>query len=314
MSFSLTVKDEIVSHKLRGEEVGEFELAALTGTAGSILISRGERYIEYTTESYTVGRHIARLAHSLHDIESSVAVMEREGRKSRSTVVRITGKGCEGMLYASGMLSSTVNGISMGSGMDWKLLDTPGKKRAFLRGAFLGSGSISDPSRSYHMEIVCRTERLAQGIMDLLSEFGLNANRFERKASQVVYIKDGDMICGFLALLGASEAALRIEDARMLKNARNDAIRITNYETANMQKTAKAAAAQIINIELIAARIGIKALPQPLFEVAEARLNNPEATLSQLAQMLGLGKSCVNSRLKKISDIAQDIETGTADL
>lgn len=164
------------------------------------------------------------------------------------------------------------------------------------------------------MEIVCRTERLAQGIMDLLSEFGLNAKRFERKASQVVYIKDGDMICGFLALLGASEAALRIEDARMLKNARNDAIRITNYETANMQKTAKAAAAQIINIELIAARIGIKALPQPLFEVAEARLNNPEATLSQLAQMLGLGKSCVNSRLKKISDIAQDIETGTADL
>ena len=109
MSFSLTVKDEIVSHKLRGEEVGEFELAALTGTAGSILISRGERYIEYTTESYTVGSHIARRAHSLHDIEASVAVMEREGRKSRSTVVRITGKGCEGMLYASGMLSSTVN-------------------------------------------------------------------------------------------------------------------------------------------------------------------------------------------------------------
>lgn len=182
-------------------------------------------------------------------------------------------------------------------------------KQAFIRGAFIARGSVTDPEKGYHFEIVCDTREMAELLIDIIGTFEVEAKLVERKKSFVVYIKDGSMIVDLLNVMGAHMSLMDMENVRILKDVRNRINRKVNCETANLNKTVNAAVKQIEDIQYIEATKGLKYLPDGLRVIAEIRLDEPELSLYDLGQKLSppLGKSGVNHRLRKISEIASKL-------
>ncbi len=184
-------------------------------------------------------------------------------------------------------------------------------KRAFIRGAFLTSGSFCNPEKSYHFEISSADQKAAEFLSKLLAEFDVNAKIIERKNYYVVYVKDGEEIANVLNIMEAHKALMEFENVRILKELRNNVNRNVNCETANINKTAKAAAKQAEDIMLVFEKIGKKDLPEGLVAVGELRLEHPEASLQELSEMIvpPVGKSGINHRLKKFSDLAENLRS-----
>ena len=181
-------------------------------------------------------------------------------------------------------------------------------EKAVARGAFLGSGSITEPRSRYHLEIRLETQEGRKEILEILNNFEIQAKKLERKYSYSIYIKDGEEISKFLALIGANSSVLKYEDVRVLKETKNNVNRKVNCETANLNKTVNAAVIQIQAIEKIKKRKKWNSLPSNLQEIGALRLENPDATLEELGKMLSepIGKSGVNHRLKKIIEISEE--------
>ncbi len=165
---------------------------------------------------------------------------------------------------------------------------------------------MNRPEASYHLEYATTNYQLAELLHSLLRRLEFPAGLTGRKEDYVVYLKEGDAILDFLAMLGAEEAATAFEAARNVKDVRNQVNRLVNCETANLNKTAAAAAKQIAVIRELAASGRLASLAPGLREAAEARLSHPEASLSELGEMLGLGRSGVNHRLRRIMDVAAE--------
>ena len=180
--------------------------------------------------------------------------------------------------------------------------------KAIVRGAFLGSGSITEPDARYHLEIRLESKEGRKKLIEIINSFGIEVKLLERKYSYSIYIKDGEEISKFLALIGANSSVLKYEDIRVLKETKNNVNRKVNCETANLNKTVNAAVAQIQAIEKIKKRKKWNSLPPNLQEIAVLRIENPHATLEELGKMLEepIGKSGVNHRLKKIIEIAEE--------
>ena len=182
-------------------------------------------------------------------------------------------------------------------------------RRAFLRGAFLSIGSMSDPGKSYHLEFDCVREERAKLLRDLIVGFDIPAKIALRKKYYVVYIKEGSAICDMLNIIGAHVSLMDFENYRIVKEVRNSVNRKVNCETANIAKTVNAAAGQVRDIMLIQQTRGLGNLPKNLREMAELRLEHQEATLQELGELLKppVGKSGVNHRLRKLSEIAESM-------
>ena len=182
-------------------------------------------------------------------------------------------------------------------------------KRAFLRGAYLCIGSMSNPGKSYHLEFDCVREDRARLLQELIAAFDIPAKIVRRKKYFVVYIKEGSAICDILNIMGAHVSLMDFENHRIVKEVRNSVNRKVNCETANITKTVNAAAAQVRDIELIRETCGLGKLPETLRDIAELRLKYQEATLQELGELLTppVGKSGVNHRLRKLSLIAESI-------
>ena len=184
-------------------------------------------------------------------------------------------------------------------------------KKSFLRGVFLTAGSLADPGKGYHLEIVCETKDDAGMIRELMNYFDLEAKTVERKGHFVVYLKEGDQVADFLALIRADISLLNLENVRVLKDVRNNVNRRVNCETANLSKTVSASRSQTQAIERLKESDRFEHLPWILREAAELRLNYPEATLTELGQMMDppVGKSGVNHRLRKLKEISEEDNT-----
>lgn len=182
-------------------------------------------------------------------------------------------------------------------------------KRAFLRGAYLCIGSMSNPGKSYHLEFDCVRETQAKLLQELIADFDIPAKIARRKKYYVVYVKEGSAICDMLNIMGAHVSLMDFENHRIVKEVRNSVNRKVNCETANITKTVNAAAAQVRDIELVRETYGFGKLPDTLREIAELRLEYQEATLQELGKLLTppVGKSGVNHRLRKLSMIAESI-------
>lgn len=182
-------------------------------------------------------------------------------------------------------------------------------RRAFLRGAFLAAGSVSDPAKSYHLEFVCKSRDAAEKLKRLLIKEGFDAKIVVRKKDQVVYLKEGDEIIDLLGMMGAGISFLNAENVRVLKEMRGTVNRKVNCETANLSRTAASAVRQMEDINYIRVRRGFGDLTPALRQMAEVRLANPDASLAELGAMLDpkIGKSGVNHRLRKLSAIAEDL-------
>ena len=185
-------------------------------------------------------------------------------------------------------------------------------KRAYVRGAFLAAGSVSDPEKSYHLEIVCQDERQAHFLAEMLSGFEIEAKVILRKKYYVLYVKDGTRIVETLNVMGAHVALMDFENMRILKEMRNSVNRKVNCETANIGKTVTAAQRQIDDIRRLMESDSYERLSPALKAMAQLRISYPEATLKELGEMSTpvLGKSGVNHRLRKLSQIAQSSVSG----
>ena len=183
-------------------------------------------------------------------------------------------------------------------------------RRAYVRGAFLSVGSMTDPARAYHLEFSISSEELLAELKEELSSLGFVPGVIRRKNRFVLYFKEGEEISDLLNACGAHQALMAFENARIIRDVRNTLNRRVNCETANLEKTASASVKQLKDIRRIEKTIGLSSLAEPLREAAELRLRNPELPLSELGSLFDppLGKSGVRHRLQKISDIAEKLE------
>ena len=173
-------------------------------------------------------------------------------------------------------------------------------KKAYIRGCFLGAGSINNPQNKYHLEMIIKNEEIAQQLLKILQSYNINAKILKN----TVYIKEGEEISKFLALIGANNAVIKFEEIRVLREMKNNVNRIVNCETANMNKTINASVKQIENIKTIRKNGKFNKLPEELKEIAVLREKNPNATLEELGKMLPkpIGKSSVSHRFKKLEE------------
>lgn len=311
MSFSSKAKEELIQARTKRTCCKMAELSALVQMSGSLqLASGGRKRLRLTTESYAVARWGVQLAKGLFPLEAEIMVREHKRLgKNRSFAILLSGESVQELLLKTGLMSQTEEGYSFEGGVPIELVEKECCKRSFLRGAFLGGGSVSNPERGYHLEFVVRTERLAVELCELLNYYELNSKVVLRKGSNVVYLKEGEKITDFFKLIEATGAILDLEDVRIFKDIRNNLNRTVNCETANLEKTVNASLRQIDNIRYLLTNGGMDKLPLRLREIAEARINNPDATLLELAEMLSepVGKSGVNHRLRKLEAMANQL-------
>lgn len=307
MSFSGMVKEELSRQISPARHCRIAETAALLCACGRVT---AEGNLRLQTENAAVVRKGFTLLQKTFNIETEIAVREsRQMKKGNVYFVEIKNREqIEHVLQGTKLSVSRIDGEALCFDNTLVTQQTC-CKRAFIRGAFLASGSISDPEKGYHFEIVCPDQQKAEQLQELIRSFQIDAKIVLRKRSHVVYVKEGAQIVDILAVMEANVALMNLENIRILKEMRNSVNRKVNCETANINKTVSAAVKQIEDIRLIESRIGFHALNEGLAEIAELRLQYPEATLKELGMMLSpqVGKSGVNHRLRKLSDIADEL-------
>lgn len=307
MSFSATTKEELARMSGQKSCCELAELAALVRMDGTLQISSHQEYaLNVTTENAAVARRIYRLAKNVLGGQVDIVVRRKlRLRKNNSYLVKIHPHGVDD-LQRLGLLDQD---CQIQPGIAKELIKHRCDQKAYLRGAFLAGGSISNPEGTYHLEIITSDSYYAESVCRLINKFQLGAKVSIRKNWHVVYIKESEHIVEFLGIIGAHHALLEFENVRVLKDMRNQVNRLVNCETANLNKTVDAAVRQIENIELIANTVGITALPPALQHIAGLRREYPDASLKELGEMLQpkVGKSGVNHRLRKIDELAEKI-------
>lgn len=182
-------------------------------------------------------------------------------------------------------------------------------KKSIVRGCFLGAGSVTDPNKQYHLEISFEEKNNSEYILNICREFGVILKTLENKDRFQLYIKDGEEISKFLALIGANKGVMAFEDVRITKEIKNNVNRLVNCETANLNKIVNAAVDQVNDIRIIQNLNKFEELPDYLKEIALLRLENQDVSLKALGEMLEkpIGKSGVSHRLQKIHEIAEEL-------
>ncbi len=185
-------------------------------------------------------------------------------------------------------------------------------KRAFLRGTFLLCGAVSSPEREYHFEMAMPNEDLADYVIKIMKYYEMPTKKACRKAKFVVYLKSAEEISAALSLIGAGAAVLKLEEARIRKDFRNRINRQMNCDSSNIDRVMAASSAQIEDIRYLESEVGLEKLPKNLEAMARLRLENPEVSLTALGELLDppIGKSGVNARLRRISEIARNLRSG----
>lgn len=310
MSFSSDTKEEIIHHYPGSECCLIAELSAILHLSGSISIG-SETSLVIHTENPALARRCFQIIKKLYNIIAEVTAKDNQHfNKGHLYMLTITGeKNTRTVLKSCGLMKDEDEFVSLVAGIDANLIKKKCCKRAFIKGTFLGAGSVANPEKNYHLEFIVPNEDFCTGFQKILSGFGLNPKVVIRKDNHIIYIKDGEGIVELLHLIGANNAILNLENVRILKQVRNGVNRAVNCETANLQKTLNASYRQAENIKYIEKMIGFEKLSPQLREIAELRMEYPDATLQELSDMLNfsIGKSGVNHRLRKLEEIAMRI-------
>lgn len=313
MSFSMQIKDEIANHIGNARHCQIAELAAIITLCGAIETDISGALTMYIfSENKNVIRKCFTLLKKTFNINTCSLSDMDEYKKGNSYYLKIEDDDkIREMLKAFKTDDKNFNNNRSGL-VDPMLIMQPCCKRAFIRGVFLAAGSVSDPNKFYHMEIVCDTPVKACQIRDVVNSFGADAKVIQRKKYFVVYVKEGTQIVDLLNVMEAHVALMDLENVRIIKEMRNSVNRRVNCETANLNKTVSAAMRQIKDIEYIRDAIGLDSLNDALKSIAVARLENPDANLKELGESVNppVGKSGVNHRLRKLSQIAEELKNG----
>ena len=280
MSFSTELKEEISkTENLSNKEAVKYELL---GYLISSNISDENNKIKFSTENeYNINRFSRLLSNiGINDYDISI--------QGKLFIITVNSEQIKLIEYVQELSNDQIKWL--------------------IRGTYLGAGSINNPEKKYHLEIGIAQKEDAESLIQYLRIFGIKSNVIEKGNQYSVYIKDGEEISKFLALLGANKSVLKFEEIRVQREMNNKINRIVNCETANLNKTINASIEQVEAIRKLKQSGNFERLDEPLKEIAELRLENPNASLIELGKMLKkpVGKSGVNYRLKKIMEIANE--------
>ena len=308
MSFSSEVKDEVAKIKVDDYKLILSELAGMTPMCGILNFKNNKIFMEYITENAPVARRLFTFLRRSFGFDVEVKNVRSTQLKKNVFIIYISqDESCRLLLdelkYIKGASVFMINYAPT------DLIKTSNEKKAYIRGAFMGSGSITDPKKGYHLEFVSENESNAYFLRDTINEFGLKSKVIMRKEKYIIYIKDSEQISDFLSLIGAYNSVLNYENVRVIKEMRNNVNRIVNCETANLNKTVKSSYDQVEDIKLIEREIGIENLDEDLKAIAKIRLENRSMSLNDIANSLEpkLSKSTVNYRFKKLRRIANKL-------
>lgn len=312
MSFSGKVKEELSRQNSSARHCQIAELAAIISLCGRITISVNDTFkIKIHTENIAVARKCFTLLKKTFNINTEISVRQNliaKNNRMYSVIVK-EHEDAKKVLQATKLIDEYNQVAENLSIVNNIVVMKECCKRAFIRGAFLAVGSISDPEKFYHFEIVCPTMEKALQLQEIIKIFIIDAKIVERKKHFVVYIKEGSGIVDILNVMEAHVSLMELENVRIVKEMRNSVNRKVNCETANLKKTISASVKQIEDINYIKDTVGLSELSEGLEAIARVRLENPDASLKELGEMLEpkVGKSGVNHRLRKISEIADGL-------
>lgn len=302
MSFSGQIKEELAQVISSPRHCQLAELAALVQFCGHI---EEDGSLLVQSENPLVIRKCFTLLKKTFKIEAAA----KNQMQTQNYRLFVTGEDAFRVLEAL-KICDTAGHLMMRHLTDPVLIKNSCCKRAYLRGCYMAVGSMSDPYKSYHLELVCGLQAQAEQLLKILHDFSLDAKMIIRKKYHVVYMKEGENIADFLNITEAHKALMEFENTRIYKGMRNMVNRKVNCEAANITKTVNAATRQVEDIRLIREKMGLEGLPEPLRQMAYVRLENPQASLGELGKLLDppVGKSGVNHRLRKLGELAKELK------
>lgn len=309
-SYASQVKKELASLEVNYEHA-KSELAAFIRMSGSISLGHKRLQLNVITEHPATARRLFSLMKKVYNIESEIIVSRKmKLKKNNQYVVRIKERVSE---ILDDLKIMKPNSFDISTTIPQRVIDSQQDSICYLRGAFLTGGSINNPETSrYHLEIYSNHEDHNEAIAAIMNRFDLNAKTTQRRSGYITYLKGAEQIAEFLNITGATSAMLAFEDLRIMRDMRNSVNRLVNCDTANLKKTANAAARQVENISLIEQTYGLDVLPEKLQILASFRMKNQEMSLKELAAKIPDGpisKSGINHRFKKLNDVADKIRT-----
>lgn len=312
MSFSSTAKEEMLRLGADAPPTpsccDHAELSALCATGGAITLGHRGMGFSFSTRRESIARYVLMQMRRLYGADADLSMSSGTGVQRTTYILKLQSGQAEPLLHGLKLIERTPDGFwTLPGGIDRSYLGRACCRKAYLRGAFLGAGSVSDPSSGYHMEIAVQDKQFAQDLSRLMLKQKLPARIAAKKSGFTVYLKEGEAIENALVMMGAHTAMLNMGNARILKDVRNNVNRAVNCESANIEKTMDAARRQRLAIEQLMSNGTWGSLPPELQELGSLRLKYPEATLIELGQMLDkpVGKSGVNHRLRRIEAAAQ---------
>lgn len=311
MSFSGSVKEELLGCIDNARHCRIAEVAAVLAFDGEIVrLPSGEIDLRVSSENESLVRKYFTLLEKTFTMKNGVSIDDRITKKNNRFVVEMEEpESTVKILQAVKLLGNDRTPQVSDALVNQMVVQRNCCRRAFIRGAFLCAGSISDPEKFYHFEIVCGSKVKAVQLMELIQSFEVDAKIVQRKKYYVVYVKEGAQIVELLGIMGAGVSLMNLENVRILKDMRNTVNRKVNCETANINKTVNAAVKQVEDILYIRDTAGLDSLPENLEETALLRLEYPQASLKELGALLStpVGKSGINHRLRKICSIANEL-------
>lgn len=303
MSFTTQVKEELIDQAVSDKN----ELSAIIKLSGSLGLNHQGLTLSITTENARIARYIYALFEKFYGIQPEIKYHQKTNLKKNRVYTVFVWDQVETIL-ADLKLADSFFGIE--TGMEAWMLEDDDAGRAYLKGAFLASGTIRDPeSGKYQLEIYSVYLDHAQDLAQLLQKFMLDAKTLEHKGGAITYLQKAEDIMDFLIIIGAMESKEAFESVKIMREARNDINRANNAETANIAKTINASMKTINNIIKIMDTVGLETLPVELQAIAQIRINHPDYSIQQIADSLEtpLSKSGVNHRLRKLNKIADDL-------
>lgn len=310
MSFASETKKELT--QIEADDMSlKAEVSALIRMNGSLSFANRQISLDVQTENAAIARRLYTIVKKLYPYTVELLVRKKMRLKKNNVYICRVREGAREILADLEIVS---NSFEFNHTISKIIIPKNSQRRAYLRGAFLAGGSVNNPeTSSYHLEVYSLYKEHGEALADLMNRYDLNAKTIERKKGYVTYLKEAEKISDFLNLVGATQAMLKFEDVRIVRDMRNSVNRIVNCETANLNKTIGAALRQVENIRYIDNAIGLDQLPEKLREIARLRVEYKDVTLKELGEMVSTGvvsKSGVNHRLRKIDEIAEAIRRG----
>lgn len=305
MSFASGIKSELLRIENKKDCCCRGELCGILCFSGTLIKKDGQVCLEILTENAASLRRGFMLLKQCFGV--SATVFSNRSRPGGGKTYGILVQGEETVAPILEELGIR-DGARFYRHVPMELLTESCCKRAFLRGAFLGGGSITNPEKEYHFEFSMDNETMARELCAVFADFDLTPRVVLRKTSYVVYFKNSEEIGDVLNIIGAHKAYMEFMNIRILKETRNNVNRKVNCETANMDKTIEAAGTQIQAIKKLQKAGKFATLSPALAETGEARLAAPEASMAELGKLLGVSKSGINHRMRKLLEIADQMK------